>query len=102
MEEYPHFYGRDRELQKGCIGKLLKPPVKPARKTRVGSGAPLVRKSCLKDTLEATEGMSKDMSKLEQNDCSRGLTQGSSPLPSKDSKQFWNKREDAGTYKDRK
>lgn len=42
--------------------------MKPADKTRGGFDGALVRKSSHKDLLDAVEGMSKCMSKLEQND----------------------------------
>lgn len=101
MEEYPHFYGCGREVQAGCIGKLWKPPMKPPDKDRFD--AALAWKSCPKDLLEGVEGMSKYMSKLEKKDwIFTGLFQGSLPLPSKESKLFWNKKEHVGIYKDRK
>lgn len=82
---------------------MLKPPMKPADKARGRFGAALVWKSCFKDLLGAIESMSKYMSKLEQNYwISRSFTQGSLPLPYKESKLFWNKGEDAGVCKDRK
>lgn len=79
MEEYPHFYVCGREMKAGCIGKLFKPPMKPADKTKDGFDAALVKNSCPKDLLEAVEGMSKYMSKLEQNDAMYLNFQGSHP-----------------------